>query len=489
MAKPIEITLVANTRAFVAGTKDVSGALADVADSLNDLVQEAERSGEKLGDALGDNVQDGTRETDQSLTRLERSFRDLATTADEETTRAAKAMDQNLDRGAAQANASLQEVSMEAKQNAAETFSSFDGSATSLLNGIQGTFGGLVASLGPLGMGIGIAGGIAFGLLQAQMDQMGVASDAQKQRIKDLAGQFFDTGKVGQRSLSDISDELKSMATETDDTKTNLGNLKYLAESLKRPLSEITSTYLEGGPALDKLIAKTREQRDALGEQYRASGALAAQRDGALSTEAANLDMIAGKLQKQADAYRAAREAQILAITAGADKYDVATAGLDSIAKGYDGIRDAASQAATAQDGTFDTQKYLAQVEKQKQVMLTFKANIAQMKLTPTEWDEFFSLDQTVQGNLAASWASGDQALKDRIAASLRDGATTGSQQAAVSYDSIMTTATGKKYRAGVEVTVDDSALTRVERRLKDIGRGVLIPIGTTAGRFGNGYV
>lgn len=466
--------------------------LSEIEDDLRGVSKEADKTSEALEDiSKGTSKAEG--EVAQDFEDMERSAQDAADAIGRSMDQAATSTSGSVQAGTRDVAGAMQEVKMEALQNANQAFASFDGSAKSFVDGIQGTFGGLIVTLGPLlgpaGLIAAMAGATGVGLISAAMGKAGQDSDAFKQKVKDLTGQYMDTGKVGKRSFSDIAEELKSMANETDDTKTNLGNLEGLAKTLKKPLSEVTAAYLEGGPALDTLIKKTREKQAADVEAATSQSRYSQNNRADLEREASNLDMVAGKLEKQQAAYKAAREAQILAIQAGADKYDVATTALDSIAQGYDDIRQSASDAATAQDGTFDINKYLQSVEDQKKVLAGFKSNLGQMKLTPDEWATFFSLDSTVQQNLAQSWVNGDQPLKDRIAGTLDDAGTTGGQQAAISYDEAMKAVTGKKRTQDVQVNVDDSALGRVERRLRDIGKGVLIPIGTTAGRFANGYV
>lgn len=160
--KGIVINFISDIRRFLKGTDDVGEALEQVSDSLDEVA----------------------REGDQATEKLERSFKDLTKVIDTESDDAARKMARNIDRGTDQAKRDLDELKNESRQNFAETFSSFDGSIESLVNGIQGTLGGVTAGLGSIGAFAAAAAGAAgLGLIVASLQRQQEEADKLKARL------------------------------------------------------------------------------------------------------------------------------------------------------------------------------------------------------------------------------------------------------------------------------------------------------------------
>lgn len=228
--KGIEIDIAANTRDFQRGTKDVEAALEGVADALDDVSKDAAKSGDKIGDELSDGTKDGARkaeravdgisdaltdagrdakragdkigdgieagaeDAERSVEKLEQSFKDVADASKRETNRASDAMKRNMDEGTTAAKRDLGELKDEAISNASETFSSFDGSITSLADGIQGTLGGVISNIGPAGAVAGAAAAIGVGLLTAEFERTKERAEEVRQQAAELARQIIDAG-------------------------------------------------------------------------------------------------------------------------------------------------------------------------------------------------------------------------------------------------------------------------------------------------------
>jgi hypothetical protein len=184
MTKPIEIPLVANARGVVVGAKDAENAFGKVADSLDDMARDGDRAGDKL----------------------ERSFEDIQ----REARQTGNVVQRESKEGFGKASEASREFKSEAIQNLSETASSFDGSLTSISDGIQGTFGGLAASLpGPLGIaaaGIAVVGGAVLAGAAAQ-------AEATKQIVENAFQDMVDSGQnyVSQefynQSIQDLLDD------------------------------------------------------------------------------------------------------------------------------------------------------------------------------------------------------------------------------------------------------------------------------------------
>lgn len=286
---PIVFDFLANVNQFLRGTKDVDGALEDVADSLDDVA----------------------RDGDQSTERLERSFKELADTAKRETARAAREMDDNISRGARNASDTMREVKSEALQNASETFSSFDGSVTSLVDGVQGTLGGLIAGLSSTGAGLPAAAAVAagaggIGLVTAGLQNVQKETEESARRAGEWADKFIESGEriLGASQLAaeatsiatdpekyktagenaknwgvDVSTAIRAMAGDTTALEVVQSNLDGMADAMKRygdartaPTEEEIQSFMEVSTAWKAgadALAKQRGEME-LGQQIAA---------------------------------------------------------------------------------------------------------------------------------------------------------------------------------------------------------------------------
>lgn len=234
----IKIDFLANTSSIVRGTQDVEQQL------------------EKVGDSLDDVARDGQQSTD----RLERSFRDLAA--------ASKKVDPGVEighsfkRGTEEADEGVRTLKENTASNLKEVAASFDGSAQGISDGVQGLVAELLEGFGPGGLLAGalLAGGI--GLISTQMQGAQQATEEETQAAKDLAAQLIETGRSG-RSLGDISDQLKTIATDGDAVLPSLAEIQREAKQVGVPFKDLVQIYLTGGRALDEIIDRTAKAADA----------------------------------------------------------------------------------------------------------------------------------------------------------------------------------------------------------------------------------
>ena len=225
MGKGISISIASDTKQFTSGIKSgVLEPLDDVAQSLEDVGKAGEKGGDKLVDALKDS---------QRETRNEKAYRDMASTIQRTTKATSNDFEVSTREQSHLRKEAIKEIGNEAKQNAAETFSSFDGSAQSFVDGIQGTLGGLVASLGPVGLAAGAAGAIGIGLINGALQNADTQSQAFKQSVADLTSELIAAGKDGSVSLDYIVQKLQALATETDAAQPSLVKLNKAAHESK----------------------------------------------------------------------------------------------------------------------------------------------------------------------------------------------------------------------------------------------------------------
>lgn len=252
--KGIEIDIAANTRDFQRGTKDVEKSLSEVADSLDDVSKDADKAGKRLGDELSDGAKDASR----SVERLEQSFKDVADASKRETRSAGNAMKDNTKDATSAAARDLGELKNEAVQNASETFSSFDGSANSFADGIQGTLGGIVSSMGPVGAAIGAAGALGLGLFMGDTERAKEKTEELQGAIGEMAGELIDIGGDPTEAMAALADGIKELATNSEEGELNLADLRDAAATSVSGFRRLADAYAGNTDELKKM--RTAEQ-------------------------------------------------------------------------------------------------------------------------------------------------------------------------------------------------------------------------------------
>lgn len=260
MAKGISLSVATDTRDFSKGVKNgIIEPLEDAADTLKDLAKE----GDKAGDKLEDGFKKARRETED----LKDEYKQLGKTISAETRKGSKSMADNSREGTSKAKADLDELGREARANASETFSSFDGSAESFVDGIQGTLGGLIGGLGPIGMAAGAAGALGIGLIMASLDQANVDTEAFREKVGELATEWIESGGTAETSIDFIVDKLKTLATETDDSVTGLDDLAKAADGSGSSFKDLAQVYAGNTKGLKALQKESKNTLDALRDE------------------------------------------------------------------------------------------------------------------------------------------------------------------------------------------------------------------------------
>ncbi len=361
MAKELRIDLAANTRDFQRG------------------IQDAEKELDKVADALDDVARDG----DDAAEKLERSFRDMAQGASKATRDIRDDTDRNMRGLSDDSKASLRELGDEAKQNAAETFSSFDGSAQSFADGLQGTLGGIVSSLGPAGALAGALGAIAIGLTVGNLELSEEAQQEFRESVSELTGEYIDFGQQGVRSTDAVLSQLQAIAQETDKSKTNLADWKKLSDQIGVPMDQVAGAYLLGGEALDALIDKTNEALQAERTRSAEITGSAGLIDAASSDRITNLEQESALLQQQRDRIEQAQQAQLLYLESGADAYQVKVNQIDAVNTAWDETAGAVDNYLNEETGVFDTGAYIAAMEERQAQLRNYQETLHTSGLTP----------------------------------------------------------------------------------------------------------
>lgn len=251
MAKGISLSVASDTRDFLRGIKSgVVEPLEDAADELKRL----EKAGDRAGDQLEDSMRDAQKDTErlgEEYEQLNRKIRDAGS--------GGRKFAGDVKDSTSDAQRAVREFGDEAKQNMAETFSSFDGSAESFADGLQGTFGGVISSLGPIGMAAGAAGALGIGLIIQSLEQAEEDAQAFREKVAALSAELINAGESGELSLGYIVDKLKEMATQAEEGELSLDGLYDAASEGGRNFQKLAQAFAGNIEGIDELIEAERE--------------------------------------------------------------------------------------------------------------------------------------------------------------------------------------------------------------------------------------
>jgi chromosome segregation ATPase len=183
---------------------------------LDDLADAATRAGRELDNVDGraaarelDTVGTASRDAGGDLDKLAGDAKSTANRVDDAFDKIARSSRSNLRakvgddarkgmRDAEEATATFKD---EARANLSEVASSFQGDMTSAVDLVQGTLGGIVADLGPIGAAVGAAGAAGLGLVAQSVM-------AARERVKELTGSFLELRKEGIDPAADSASHL-----------------------------------------------------------------------------------------------------------------------------------------------------------------------------------------------------------------------------------------------------------------------------------------
>jgi predicted house-cleaning noncanonical NTP pyrophosphatase (MazG superfamily) len=380
--KGISIPIASDTRDFSQGVQSgVVKPLEGVEDALEDVAKEGDRAGESLEDAL----RGAQRETEE----LADEHKALGKVIREEASRSSRAVSDGSRSSTRDAKRGLDDLKDESRQTARESAASFDGSAQSIVDAFQEVSANAFVGFGPAGIAAGLAIAAGIGLAGSAITAQQENTEAFKQKVAELTAEFLESGSVGKRSFSAVLQLAKGLATETDDSKTNLEDLRKVADTLKVPLSDVVYAYAQGGAALDNLIGKNRElitaENDRLiAEDRNANSSLGSIGD-LLTADGEYqrlLDEINGTLTTQKGVIDAAGEASALAAAAGLSHWQLKADVVDAVNEAYDTAAGAVDDYVDAETGIFNVARYIAAMQAREQALKDYQQTLASSPLT-----------------------------------------------------------------------------------------------------------
>lgn len=419
----INIDIAANTRDFQRGTKDVESALDDVADALDDLAADSQRQAQKVGSSLGDGVKDGTRDVtrsldaveddlkslartaqregkdvgddlgdgvkdgakdaDRALERTEKSFRELADTAKREDP--GKPLGVSVRKGADDAKEGLGEFKDEANSTAREAAASFDGSAESIGDAFQEVAANAFAGFGPAGAAAGLLIAAGLGIGFAKINEGSEDTEEFRAKVSDLGKEFIATGKLGESSMEFVLDQLRELATTTDENVTGLGELRDAVEAAGQSsgFAKIAQAYAGSTDQLDKLVKQNEDYLEQLEEESQLAPQAATGAYEAAIKKAQGQQRVVEELTRAQEAAQQAADQEAAWLAAGGPEMERKAQLIASIDTAFDDAAGAANDYIVAETGLFDTQAYIDAMTARAEALAEYENTLATTSLTP----------------------------------------------------------------------------------------------------------
>lgn len=223
MSKGIQIPLIADVSKFIRGTDDVGKALDGVVDSLDVVAREGKTTTSTVERSLGDVETAGKDASDTLEKRFRTAFDSVKT--DAKTT--GTDVSTHMKKGAKDAGDAVGTFKDEARQNFAETASSFDGTIGSAVDGLQGTIGGLAGSLGgPIALVAGLAAGVGGAMFTSFQEN----SVKVKAEIRSMYDDMLESG-MEYLSKSYVQTNMSDILNGADDAIATMDQVKTAAEA------------------------------------------------------------------------------------------------------------------------------------------------------------------------------------------------------------------------------------------------------------------
>ncbi|WP_251439142.1 hypothetical protein [Microbacterium sp. USTB-Y] len=198
----LSIDIAANTTAAQRGIKDLSKTLDGVADALDDVADDSDKSGDRVERSFRDMTkaaQDTGREAGRSFSKAAQALDDV----ERQAKRTERAVDDIGEaKGFGKMKDAAQEVTQEVGQNLGEAVSSVRGNLADLGQVGQDTLGGLAATIagtGPAGIAgaaVIAAGAVGLGVMTAELENQQREADELRDRLQAAYRDASDAGRA-----------------------------------------------------------------------------------------------------------------------------------------------------------------------------------------------------------------------------------------------------------------------------------------------------
>lgn len=361
--------------ASMRGAQKDTDKLSDEYAQLGQKIRETGRRGRDLGDG----VKDGARTGEDSVERLDDTLDDMGDQAKRSAREAGNAMSRDMGEGASAASEAVAEFGDEAVGNMAETFSSFRGETEDFVQIAQDTFGGIISSLGPLGMAAGAAGAIGIGLFMGSQEKAKEQSEEFKQRVSELTSELIEIGDDPAAAVAKIAEGLQKLATETEEGKAALADLhaasKYTATGYKQ-LADAATGY---GDNIDKVLKAEKKRLESAQENLNHDKRWDQATTQRLIKERDGIETAVNALTGLKEATDEAADAEKAWLASNGPAYEARANQLEAIQGELDATVSSWGDYVNAETGAIDPAKYIAGMAARREGITNFNTNVQNM--------------------------------------------------------------------------------------------------------------
>ena len=268
----LSIDIAANTTAAQRGIKDLSKTLDGVADALDDVADDSDKSGDRVERSFRDMTkaaQDTGREAGRSFSKAAQALDDVERQA-KRTERAVDDIGDSGKRGFSKAGEAAGEFKQEALQNLSEVTSSFDGSMDSITDLVQGTLGGIASSIPGIGLA-GAAAAVGVGAIAAAFNANDAAAKESQQRAAEWAQAYIDAGALIVNSATQVAN-VQAIASDPERYAQAQENARNWGVDVSTAMNAMAGNATALKVAQDQLADTDRrvnEELHGMGTQYR----------------------------------------------------------------------------------------------------------------------------------------------------------------------------------------------------------------------------
>lgn len=245
---------------------------------LDNLARDAKTADEALDDAAraADKLDDNLDDLEQALKDAERELKANGDASDDLGAKLRDAFDRAKDAakqareasddvgdGLSNAKDRVKEFGAEGTDTAREVAASFDGSASSIVDGFQEVAANAAAAFGPIGLAVGIAAAVGLGALRAEQERTREETNRLKAAIQALESGTTDADTATREYLDGLEDQGKTLQA-----------LKKDADALGIGLDVLVRAQAGNRDAIDEVTAATEAYVRARDEQSNGQGAL-----------------------------------------------------------------------------------------------------------------------------------------------------------------------------------------------------------------------
>jgi hypothetical protein len=214
----MKVEVVSDISKVVADTGALADKYSEVSDELKDLAKAGTDAGKKVEDAFDDGVKEAGKlgkefkETGDDAQKMAREADSAFDRLGDSARKAGKDVGRSTKEGFEEASEGAETFKENAASNAKEVAASFDGSAESISDGIQGLVAEMLEGFGPAGLVGGVAFAAGIGIAAAAMTDSAEKATELKQKAVDMVESITEAG--GNLGDLDIAEKIREAGRE-----------------------------------------------------------------------------------------------------------------------------------------------------------------------------------------------------------------------------------------------------------------------------------